>query len=108
MTYLWDDFDKIKEAYAERIKNGEDIKQLADEIMPVLKTDKKPATNVLRNICYDRVFNTKLSYDEAWKNVCDTYRKFVIKVLNAVKWLSDHEAEPKKEETTDDNNEEAE
>ena len=108
MTYLWDGFDKIKEAYAERIKNGEDIKKLADEIMPVLKTDKKPATNVLRNICYDRVFNTKLSYDEAWKNVCDTYRKFVIKVLNAVKWLSDHKAEPKKEETTDDNNGEAE
>ena len=106
MTYLWDEFDKIKETYTERIKNGEDIEKLADEIVPESRTDKKPATNVLRNICYDRAFNTKLSYDEAWKKVRDTYRKFVIKVLGAVKWLSEHEDELKK--TDDDNNEEME
>ena len=77
-------------AFAERIKNGEDIEKLADEIVPVSRTDKKPATNVLRNICYDRAFNKELPYDEAWHKVRDTYRKFVIKVLNAVKWLLDN------------------
>ncbi len=90
MTYLWGRFRNIKKAFAERIKNGEEIEKMADEIVPVSRTDKKPATNVLRNICYDRAFNTKLSYDEAWKKVRDTYRKFVIKVLGAVKWLLDN------------------
>ena len=104
MTYLWGRFRNIKKAYAERIKNGEEIETLADEILPVLRTDKKPATNVLRNICYDRAFNRELPYDKAWHKVCDTYRKFVIKVLNAVKWLSENGyIEP-----TDDNNEEME
>lgn len=99
ITYLWDDFDKIKETYTERIKNDNEIEKMADEIVPVSRTDKKPATNVLRNICYDRAFNRELPYDEAWHKVHDTYRKFVIKVLNAVKWLSEHEDELKKEET---------
>ncbi len=104
MTYLWDRFSNIKKAYAERIKNGEEIEKMADEIVPVSRTDKKPATNVLRNICYDRAFNQELPYDEAWHKVRDTYRKFVIKVLNAVKWLSENGyIEP-----TDDNNEEME
>ena len=80
---------------------------MADEIVPVSRTDKKPATNVLRNICYDRAFNRELPYDKAWQKVRDTYRKFVIKVLGAVKWLSDHEDELKPK-TTDDNNEEME
>ena len=104
MTYLWDDFDTIKEIYTERIKNGENIEKLADEIVPVLRTDKTPATNVLRNICYDRAFNRELPYDEAWHKVRDTYRKFVIKVLNAVKWLLENGYI----ELTDDNNEEME
>ena len=104
MTYLWDSFGNIKKLFAERIKNGEEIETLADEILPVLRTDKKPATNVLRNICYDRAFNRELPYDKAWHKVRDTYRKFVIKVLNAVKWLSENGyIEP-----TDDNNEEME
>ncbi len=104
VTCLWDDFDKIKEIYAERIKDGDDIEKMADEIVPVSRTDKKPATNVLRNICYDRAFNRELPYDEAWHKVRDTYREFVIKVLNAVKWLSENGyIEP-----TDDNNEEME
>lgn len=90
MTYLWGRFRNIKKAFAERIKNGEEIEKMADEIVPVSRTDKKPATNVLRNICYDRAFNQELPYDEAWKKVRDTYREFVIKVLNAVKWLLDN------------------
>ena len=104
MTYLWDIFENIKETYTERIKNGEEIEKMADEIVPVSRTEKKPATSVLRNICYDRAFNRELPYDEAWHKVRDTYRKFVIKVLNAVKWLSENGyIEP-----TDDNNGEME
>ncbi len=115
ITYLWDYFGEIKKTYTERIKNGEDIEKLADEIMPESRkdkkltdeimpesktdkkqNDKKRIVNVLRNICYDRAFNRELPYKEAWNKVCTAYRKFVIKVLGAVKWLSEHEDELKK------------
>ena len=69
--------------------------------MPALRTDKKTVLYVLRNICYDRAFNKDLPYDEAWNKIYDTYKKFVIKVLEAVKWLSEHEDELKKSKTTE-------
>lgn len=108
MTYLWDNFRNIKKAYTERIRSGESIKTLADEIMPASRTDKKPVLYVLRNICYDRAFNQDLPYDKAWNKIYDTYKKFVIKVLEAVKWLSEHEDELKSSKTTetDDDTEE--
>ena len=46
-TYIWKYFDKIKKKYTERIKTDEDIEKMADEIVPVSRTDKKPATNVI-------------------------------------------------------------
>ena len=108
MTYLWDTFSNIKGTYTERIQSGEDIEKLADEIMPASRTDKKPVLYVLRNICYDRAFNQDLPYDEAWNKIYDTYKKFVIKVLEAVKWLFEHEDELKSSKTTetDDDTEE--
>ena len=108
MTSLWDKFSNIKETYTERIVNGESIEKLADEIIPASRTDKKPVLYVLRNICYDRAFNKDLPYDEAWNKIYDTYKKFVIKVLEAVKWLSENEDELKSSKTTetDDDTEE--
>lgn len=83
-VYLWDNFSNIREKYGERITLGDDIETIAKEIMPVSRTDKKSVLYLLRYIYHNRAFNTDLEFEEAWKKIYTSYKKFVIKVLESI------------------------
>ncbi|MCH5212347.1 MAG: ATP-binding protein [Oscillospiraceae bacterium] len=85
-TYLWDCFINIKEQYTARIASGENREIIADEIMPASRNDKKPIVNLLRYIYQNRVYNKDLPSEEVWKKIYETYRKFIIEVLNCISY----------------------
>lgn len=83
-TCLWDDFISISERYGPRIAAGENKEALIDEILPNSRTDDKPTINLLRYICHNRVYNSDLQFEEAWRRVYETYRRFVSMVLDCI------------------------
>ena len=96
MTLLWDTSRKIISNYQNRLfsdknkKNDgkltlrEEKEKILNELMPESGNYGNNITNVLRIICQQRAFNHDLSYDDAWKKICTTYRKFILHVLDNI------------------------
>lgn len=84
ITYLWDDFINISKQYAPRIAEGEAKETIINEVMPKSRTDNKPTLNLLRYIYHNKVYNNDLGFEEAWKKIYETYRRFVAMVLDCI------------------------
>lgn len=84
VTYLWDDFVNISNQYGPRIAAGEDKETIINEIMPESRTDNKPIIYLLRYIYHNKVYNNNLEFEEAWKRIYETYRRFVAMVLDCI------------------------
>ena len=84
ITYLWDDFINISKQYGPRIAEGEAKETIINEIMPKSRTDNKPTLNLLRYIYHNKVYNNDLGFEEAWRKIYETYRRFVAMVLDCI------------------------
>ena len=84
ITYLWDDFINISKQYGPRIAAGETKEAIINEVMPKSRTDNKPTLNLLRYIYHNKVYNNDLAFEEAWKKIHETYRRFVAMVLDCI------------------------
>ncbi len=83
-TYLWDDFSKISKQYGPRIAAGEEKETIINEIMPNSRTDNKPIINLLRYIYHNKAYNNDLEFEDAWRRIYETYRRFVAMVLDCI------------------------
>lgn len=84
ITYLWDDFINISKQYGSRIAEGEAKETIINEVMPKSRTDNKPTLNLLRYIYHNKVYNNDLGFEEAWRKIYETYRRFVAMVLDCI------------------------
>lgn len=84
ITYLWDDFINISKQYGPRIAAKEEKETIINEIMPNSRTDNKPTINLLRYIYHNKVYNNDLEFEEAWRKIFETYRRFVAMVLDCI------------------------
>ncbi len=83
-TYLWDHFCNIYHRYHPRIASGESKESIADEIMSCSGNDHESLLYVLHHIYHYRAFHKDLPFEEAWQNICDTYRRFILMVLDCI------------------------
>lgn len=81
-TCLWGRFSNLSHQYGPRIASGESKEAIADEIMPCSRTDDKPVLYLLRYIYHHRAFHKDLRFEEAWQKICETYRRFILLVLD--------------------------
>lgn len=85
MTYLWCAYNEIISRYSNRLSSSDEKEKIIDEIMPKSRYDNKPALYTLRYIYHNRAFKSDKSFEEQWKEICDTYREFVSLILDSVK-----------------------
>ena len=90
-TCLWMSLGDFMLKYGKRIqpynrdtdnnRKENEINRIVNELMPESGEYNQSINNVLRFICMNRAFNKELTYDEAWKKICEKYREFIIYIL---------------------------
>ncbi len=83
-TYVWDDFVNISGQYGPRIASGESKEAIADEIMPRSGNEETQVLYLLRYIYHHRAFLKNLPFEEVWQKIWDTYRRFILMVLDCI------------------------
>ena len=83
-TYVWDDFANISGQYGPRIASGESKEAIADEIMPRSGHEETQVLYLLRYIYHHRAFYKNLPFEEVWQKIWDTYRRFILMVLDCI------------------------